>query len=79
MNQYVTLIRAIDPLTGNMQTWEGPRAPGITKADAQKYLQENGLGYCKVDKMLVADIPCKPGTYEPDWSKKIDYEKPNHN
>lgn len=79
MNQYVTSISAIDPRNGQMKSWEGPRVPGITTADAERYCQENGLGYCKVDGILVADIPCKPGTYEPDWSKKIDYEKPNHN
>ena len=23
---------------------------------------------------IVAEIPCKPGTLEPDWCKMIDYE-----
>jgi len=79
MNTYVTSIRAIDPNDGQMKSWEGPRVSGITTADAERYLQENGLGYCKVDGVLVADIPCKPGTYDPDWNKMQDYERPSLN
>lgn len=74
MKTYSTSIRAIDPLTGEMKTWAGPNVPGIAFFDAERYCQQNGLGYCKVDGELVSEIPCKEGTFEPDWKNKIDYD-----
>ena len=48
MNVYVTEIKAIDPTTGEMLVWAGPNVPGDSFEAAEKYCQENGLGYCKV-------------------------------
>lgn len=74
MNLYVTTIRAISPIDGELRSYGGPNVPGISFADAQAYCENNGLGYCKVDGLLISEIPCKPGTYEPDWDKMTDYE-----
>lgn len=71
---YVTEIKALCPYTGEMKTYGGPEVPGISFADAQAYCENNGLGYCKVIGRLVAEIPCKDGTYEPDWDNMTDYE-----
>lgn len=57
---YVTEIRAIDPITGEMKTWGGPHVPGISFADAREYCRKN-LGYCKVIGELVAEIDAKTG------------------
>lgn len=78
MKLWVTEIRAIDPLTGELKTYGGPNVPGINQADAERYCREN-LGMCKVLGELVAEIPCKPGGYEPDWDNIIDYEKQSEN
>lgn len=78
MNTYATIIRAIG-LDGDMHSYVGVNVQGISVADAQEYCENNGLGYCKVDGLLVSEIPCKKGTYEPDWSKKVDYESPTLN
>lgn len=75
MNLYVTEIKAICPKTGELKTYCGQNVPGISFEDAQNYCENNGLGYCKVIGLLVAEIPCKPNTYEADWSGQIDYEK----
>lgn len=75
MDLYTTTIRAISPIDGELRTYVGPNVPGISFADAQNYCEKNGLGYCKVEGLLVAEIPCKQGTYEPDWDNMIDYEK----
>ena len=46
---------------------------------AQEYCELNGLGYCKVVGELIAEIPCKEGTYEPDFNNMIDYENIGNN
>lgn len=74
-----TEIRATKPSTGELTLYGGPTVPGITHADAQAYCENNGLGYCKVIGELVAKIPCKPGTHEPDWANMIDYETGQNN
>jgi len=77
MHLYVTEIIALSPVTGEMTVWAGPVVPGISFADAQAYCESRGLGYCRVIGKLVAEIPCFPGTIEPDFSKKIDYDNLN--
>jgi hypothetical protein len=56
MNLYTTQIAAVDPLTGKLCFWCGPNVPGVSFQDAEAYCQRNGLGYCKVHGLLVAEI-----------------------
>lgn len=77
MKLWVTKISAYDTKTGQLKIWCGPEVPGLTHKDAEDYCQNHGLGYCKVIGELIAEIPCKPGTHEPDFNKKIDYENLN--
>lgn len=79
MKWFVTEIHAVCPVMHSMYKWVGPNVPGIDMATAQEYCNNNGLGYCKVIGELVAEIPCKEGSYEPDFSKMVDYEKINQN
>tara|TARA_R110002167_G_scaffold81296_2_gene222675 strand:+ start:11054 stop:11293 length:240 start_codon:yes stop_codon:yes gene_type:complete len=79
MNLYTTIIKAICPNDGILKTYGGPNVPGITFKDAEMYCEINGLGYCKVDGLLISEIPCKEGTFEPDWDNEIDYNKINLN
>lgn len=73
MHLYVTTIKAISSSDGELHSYIGPNVPGISVKTAQEYCENNGLGYCKVDGILVSEIPCKKGTYEPDWENKIEY------
>jgi hypothetical protein len=79
MKQWCTEIKAIDPIDGEMKKWCGPNVPGISQKDAERYCQINGLGYCNIVGELIAEIPCKKGTYEPDFENTIDYEQPTMN
>ena len=79
MRMWVTEIKAIDPITGELKLWSGPNVPGINYEDAERYCQQNELGYCCVLGELVAEIPCKEGAHEPDIEKMVDYEKINNN
>lgn len=47
-----TKIMAIDPKDGKLKEWEGPVISEISFANATKYCQESGLGYCEVTKII---------------------------
>lgn len=74
MKLWVTEIRAIDPVDGEMKTWAGPNVPGISWGFAEQYCQDNGLGYCKVIGQLIAEIPCKSNNPWDDLGDRIDYD-----
>lgn len=61
MNHYVTEIRALDPLSGRMKIWCGPNVPALNYAEADRYCQENGLGYCMVVGELIEEIDFETG------------------
>lgn len=77
MKIWLTEIRAIDPLDGEMKTWCGPRIPAISWSDAEEYVQRNGLSYCKVIGQLIEEIPCNEKTGEPEFHNKISFENLN--
>jgi hypothetical protein len=79
MRMWVTEIKAIDPIDGIIKSWAGPNVPGMDHVDAVKYCQTNDLGYCNVLGELIAEIPCKGKTYEPDFEKMVDYENIQNN
>jgi hypothetical protein len=53
---WLTEIQAVDPETGVLCKWSGPRVEADTKHEAYNYLQTNGLGYCRVLGKLIVDI-----------------------
>lgn len=79
MKYFTTKIRAIDPIDKTIKTYCGPNIPAISFQDAEKYCQLNGLGYCEVDGILVAEIPTKEDGVTADWGKMIDYSLPELN
>jgi len=78
MKLWGTDIIAIDPLTGELKTWGGPDIKAPSKKLAEEWCRIN-CGYLRVIDELVCEIPCKPGTYEPDWDNMIDYEQIENN
>ena len=74
MRLWTTEIRAICPIFGVLLTWGGRSDPGLSPADAMRYCQQNGLGYCKVVGELVAEIPCKEGEFEADLERMENFE-----
>lgn len=78
MKLWCTEIRALDAMTGEMKTWGGDTIEAPTFNLAQQWCNEN-KGYLKVIGELVAEIPCKENTYEPDWKNKIDYDNIQNN
>ncbi|MFD2922019.1 hypothetical protein ACFS6H_20025 [Terrimonas rubra] len=73
MKLWTTEIKAIDPLTGELKTWFGDYVQAPTFELAQQWCEKN-KGYLKVTGELIAEIPFKEGTDEPDWGKKVDFD-----
>lgn len=71
MNLYLTEFKA--EVDGKLVTFCGPNVPGISFKDAQNYCNNNGIGYCKVIGLLVAEISCNEN-YTPNFSDMVDYE-----
>lgn len=78
MKLWSTEIKALDAKTGEMSTWCGEHVEAPTWELAQEWCYNN-RGYLKVIGELIAEIPCKEGTLEPDFDKMIDYEDINKN
>jgi len=59
MKRWVTEIKAIDPNAPDKGVilWFGPYVEANTLEEAEKYCQDNGLGYCKVIGKLIEEIP----------------------
>jgi len=49
---FATEIRAVDPKDGTIKRYSGPHIEAISFADAERYCQNNGLGYCKIDGII---------------------------
>lgn len=56
MKKYVTKIKAINPLNGDLVIWHGPIIKADNWNEAEKYLQLNGLGYCSIYGEFVAEV-----------------------
>jgi hypothetical protein len=78
MKKWVTEFRAIDQQDGQMKTWGGDEVEAPTFQLAQEWCYKN-KGYLKVIGELIAEIPCKDGTNEPNFKNIIDYESINKN
>jgi len=53
---FITSIEAIDPETNELKVWAGPSIVAKSWDSAEKYRVENGLGYCKIVGMAIAEI-----------------------
>lgn len=74
MIKFTTKIKAIDYIDGELKTWGGPIIEAISYKDAEYFCQENGLGYCEVDGILVSEIPTKSDGVTPDWKNRKDFD-----
>lgn len=79
MKIWITTIYAKCAQTGEMKTFCGPNIKAISAKLAHEYCQNNGLGYCEILGQLTSEIPCKEGTFEPDWDNEVDLSNFNNN
>lgn len=73
MKIWITEIKAIDPQSGELKTWGGDNVIALSHEDAQQWCNDN-KGYLKVIGELIAEIPCKDGSLEPDFKNMTEYD-----
>ena len=71
---FSTYIKAISPITGELLLYSGQNIESISKECAREFCEHNGLGYLHIGDEAVCEIPCKKGTFKPDFDNEIDYE-----
>jgi len=54
MFTYTTRITALCSQTGHLVSFSGPLIRAISRADAQRWCNNNGLGYCVVGGVIVS-------------------------
>lgn len=69
---FVTEFQAIDPKDGTLKKWCGQEVWAESIEEAQNWCNENA-GHLLVLGELISEIPCKEGTFDPDFSKEINY------
>lgn len=74
MYLFVTEIKAIDPIDGELKTWAGPKVPGISFNDAEAYCQNNELGYCKVIGRFIGEFKAPSNEQINDPFSRADIE-----
>lgn len=50
---WLTKIKAIDPETGELKTWSGPKITAFTFKEAQEICKE--IGYCEIDGLFIGE------------------------
>ena len=78
MKVWLTEIIAKSAKTGELKIWAGENVEAPTFELAQEWC-DTYKGYLKVIGELVMEIPCKEGSYEPDWDNAIDYDNIKNN
>lgn len=78
MRLWATEFHAIDAKTGELKKWCGENIPAPSFQLAQEWCYQNA-GHLVVIGELVSEIPCKKGTFEPDWNGRIDYDIAQNN
>lgn len=53
---WCTRVRAINPATGEIADYTGPKVPGKTRKEAEEYCNTHGLGYCSVDGQFIMEV-----------------------
>lgn len=74
MKRWSTEMQVLNQQTKELHWVEGMVVISPTKEMAQELLDKYNYHYLVLGDEIVYEIPCKPGTLEPDWNKMIDYE-----
>jgi hypothetical protein len=78
MKYWVTEFKAIRASDGLLIKYCGPHIQAPSFELAQEWCNEN-RNYLTVIGELIAEIPCKPGTFDPDFINIINYEERHDN
>lgn len=67
-------MQVLNQETKELHLVEGMRVKAPTREAAQILLDKFDYFYLVLGDEIIAEVPCKPGTLEPNWCRIIDYE-----
>lgn len=76
---FCTEMKVWDRVFNQFVTIEGQRIEAPTWQLAEEILIKEDLRWLKITGELIAEIPCKKDSFEPDWKHGIDYKKIQQN
>lgn len=76
---FCTKMEVVNQETKELVWIDGFRIEAPTRELAQEIIDNENYHYLIITGQLVKEIPCKKGSFEPDWNNAIDYDKLNQN
>lgn len=74
MKTWITEMQVLNQETKELHWVAGMRVVAPTHKAAQEILDKYNYHYLVILGELIAEMPCMPGTQDPDFSKMVDYE-----
>lgn len=74
MKRWVTEIKAIHPIKGELTNYMGPYIEADSLELAEKHCEENGLGYCKVIGELASQLDFETLTEIKNFSERLKHK-----
>lgn len=74
MRMWSTEMQVLNQETRELHWVEGMVVKSPTREMAQKLLDKYDYHYLVLGDEIVCEIPCKPGTLEPDWNRMVDHQ-----
>lgn len=72
-------MQVVNQKTKELVWIDGMRIEAPTWELAQEIIDKENYNYLIITGQLIKEIPCKEGSFEPDWKNAIDYQKTNMN
>jgi len=79
MPYFCTQMQVVNQKTKELVWIDGMRVEAPTLELAQEIIAKENYHYLIITGQLVKEIPCKEGSFEPDWKNAVDYDKLNQN
>ena len=76
---FCTQMQVVNQKTKELVWIDGIRIEAPTWELAQEIIDNENYHYLVITGQLVKEIPCKKGSFEPDWKNAVDYDKLNQN
>lgn len=76
---FLTGMKVWDRVLNQFVSIEGQRIEAPTWQLAEEILIKEDLRWLKITGELIAEIPCKKNSFNPDWKNGIDYKKIQQN
>lgn len=76
---FCTQMQVVNQKTKELVWIDGMRIEAPNLELAQEIIDKDNYHYLIITGQLVKEIPCKKGSFEPDWKNAVDYDKLNQN